>query len=200
MQEAPVETPGLSTFGWYDALSGMRPMQGDTFGARVRQRRVELGMTLRQMSELTGLAASTLSRVENDRYSPTYDNAVRLTSALAMPLDPVNAPADAAASLARTAGRSSSEVPLSETVRILRTKISRGQRRNLSKIAQRGEFEYAFITKGLLQLRSTDRTSASLAAHTRLRCQMLLARNYYGSAVSDVEILWVSPPESQWGG
>jgi transcriptional regulator with XRE-family HTH domain len=170
-------------------------MRGGTFGSRVRRRRTELGLTLRRLSELTGLATSTLSRVENDRYSPTYDNAVRLTSALVMPLEVDHAAVDADVMLTGSAERDLHEVPLSENVKMQRTRIPRGQRRNLSKIAQRGEFEYGFITQGNLQLRSTDGTTANLPAHTRLRCERLLMRVYYGSATSDVEILWVARPE-----
>jgi transcriptional regulator with XRE-family HTH domain len=170
-------------------------MREGTFGSRVKRRRTELGLTLRRLSELTGLATSTLSRVENERYSPTYDNAVRLTSALVMPLEVYHAAVDADVPPTGSAERDLHEVPLSENVKMQRTRIPRGQRRNLSKIAQRGEFEYGFITQGNLQLRSADGTTANLAAHTRLRCERLLMRNYYGSATSDVEILWVARPE-----
>src|SRR5918993_405368 len=89
-------------------------MRGGTFGSRVKQRRTELGLTLRRLSELTGLAASTLSRVENDRYSPTYDNAVRLTAALVMPLEVDHAAVDADVPPAGSAERDLHGVPLSE--------------------------------------------------------------------------------------
>lgn len=54
------------------------------FGARLRQLRRDAGMTLQQVAERTGLALSTISKVENNRISPTYENIVRLAEGLSI--------------------------------------------------------------------------------------------------------------------
>jgi transcriptional regulator with XRE-family HTH domain len=56
------------------------------FGARVRQLRHEAGLTLQQLSERTGLALSTISKVENNQISPSYENVVRLAEGLGIDL------------------------------------------------------------------------------------------------------------------
>lgn len=49
--------------------------RSETFhlGSRLHQLRRERGMTLEQAGRLTSLAASTLSKIENDQMSPTFD-------------------------------------------------------------------------------------------------------------------------------
>lgn len=51
-------------------------------GASIRQRRHDCGMTLRQVSEQTGMAIAFLSAVENGKQRMTYDRLIRLSVAL----------------------------------------------------------------------------------------------------------------------
>ena len=53
------------------------------FGERLRHLRLQRGMTLQQASKLTGVAQSTLSKMENEQLSPTYN----LMQKLALGLD-----------------------------------------------------------------------------------------------------------------
>ncbi len=53
-------------------------------GERVKQIRQELGWTLQQASDSTGLARSTLSKIENDQMSPTYDALLKLAAGFEM--------------------------------------------------------------------------------------------------------------------
>lgn len=52
------------------------------FGLRVRRLRQELTLTLQQLGERSGLATSTLSKIENGQISPTYENLLRLADGL----------------------------------------------------------------------------------------------------------------------
>ncbi len=52
------------------------------FGDRLRQLRKQNGWTLDQVSAMTGLATSTLSKVENNHMSLTYDNLLKLAEGL----------------------------------------------------------------------------------------------------------------------
>jgi transcriptional regulator with XRE-family HTH domain len=52
------------------------------FGPRVRRLRKEAGLTLKMLAARAGLAISTISKIENDRMSPTYDVLLKLAAGL----------------------------------------------------------------------------------------------------------------------
>lgn len=56
------------------------------FGQRLRHLRQAAGLTLKELGERAGLAISTISKIENDRMSPTYDVLLRLAGGLAIDL------------------------------------------------------------------------------------------------------------------
>jgi transcriptional regulator with XRE-family HTH domain len=56
-------------------------------GKAIKRRREELGLSLRDVGELTEVSASTLSRIENGTGRPDADNIARLTQWLDMPVD-----------------------------------------------------------------------------------------------------------------
>lgn len=53
-----------------------------SFGPHLNRLRKGKGLTLKQLSERSGLAASTLSKTENSKISPTYDNLLKLARGL----------------------------------------------------------------------------------------------------------------------
>lgn len=56
-------------------------------GRAIKRRREELGLSLRNVADVTQVSASTLSRIENGTGKPDADNIARLTSWLDMPVD-----------------------------------------------------------------------------------------------------------------
>src|SRR5213078_295401 len=58
-------------------------------GNAVKRRREELGLSLRDVADKTGVSASTLSRIENGTGKPDADNIARLASWLDMPIERV---------------------------------------------------------------------------------------------------------------
>jgi transcriptional regulator with XRE-family HTH domain len=56
--------------------------QGELLGSRVRRLRQSKGWTLAELGRRAGLAASTLSKVENNQLSLTYNNLTKLASGL----------------------------------------------------------------------------------------------------------------------
>lgn len=58
-------------------------------GSAIKRRREELGLSLRDVADVTGVSASTLSRIENGTGKPDADNIARLTGWLDMPIDRV---------------------------------------------------------------------------------------------------------------
>src|SRR3979409_177695 len=59
----------------------------EELGRAVRRRRDELGLSLRDVADKTGVSASTLSRIENGTGKPDADNIARLTSWLDVPME-----------------------------------------------------------------------------------------------------------------
>lgn len=66
------------------------------FGERLRQLRQERGLTLQQASKLTGVAQSTLSKMENEQLSPTYNLMQKLALGLEIEVPQLFAPSSAA--------------------------------------------------------------------------------------------------------
>ena len=58
-------------------------------GQAIKRRREELSLSLRDVADVTGVSASTLSRIENGTGKPDADNIARLTGWLDMPIDRV---------------------------------------------------------------------------------------------------------------
>jgi transcriptional regulator with XRE-family HTH domain len=58
-------------------------------GQAIKRRRDELRLSLRDVADVTGVSASTLSRIENGTGKPDADNIARLTGWLDMPVDRV---------------------------------------------------------------------------------------------------------------
>lgn len=60
--------------------------QDARFGKAVRTRRTQLGVTLDQLAETSGVSAAALSRVERGLLSPTLRNAIAIARGLGMEL------------------------------------------------------------------------------------------------------------------
>jgi transcriptional regulator with XRE-family HTH domain len=56
-------------------------------GRSIRRKREEMGMSLRDVADKTGVSASTLSRIENGTGKPDADNIARLTGWLNVPVE-----------------------------------------------------------------------------------------------------------------
>lgn len=64
----------------------LSPVSDIEVGADLRRRRNELGMTLRQVSDMTDLTSGFLSQVENDLVSPSLKSLGRIAEVLRIPL------------------------------------------------------------------------------------------------------------------
>jgi predicted transcriptional regulator len=67
-------------------------------GLAIKRKREELGLSLRDVADVTKVSASTLSRIENGTGKPDADNIARLSSWLEMPVDRVMKKQNAAGS------------------------------------------------------------------------------------------------------
>lgn len=58
-----------------------------TIGERIKNRRKELKLTLKKIEEISGLTVSTLSEIENNKYTPSVSALIALTKALGVSTD-----------------------------------------------------------------------------------------------------------------
>lgn len=56
-------------------------------GRSIRRKREDAGLSLRDVADVTGVSASTLSRIENGTGKPDADNIARLTNWLNVPME-----------------------------------------------------------------------------------------------------------------
>ena len=71
------------------AQTGRTLVNTTELGRAIHRKREELGMSLRDVADETGVSASTLSRIENGTGKPDADNIARLTGWLDMPMERV---------------------------------------------------------------------------------------------------------------
>lgn len=73
--ETDLTTAKNSAANLLDEMRGPRRRRTSNFhlGERIRRLRRDRGLTLEDAGKLTALAASTLSKIENDQMSPTFD-------------------------------------------------------------------------------------------------------------------------------
>ncbi len=81
-----------------DAEASVKPFN---LGQRVRDLRQHRNWTLEEVSRRTGLARSTLSKIENDQMSPTFDAVKKLAAGLGIDVPQLFVPAEDG----RSAGR-----------------------------------------------------------------------------------------------
>jgi transcriptional regulator with XRE-family HTH domain len=79
----------LATEGYKMADRNENFINTGELGRAIKRRREELGLSLRDVADVTNVSASTLSRIENGTGKPDADNIARLTGWLDMPIDRV---------------------------------------------------------------------------------------------------------------
>jgi len=75
--------------GKLGAMAKKSGVNTSELGGAVRRRREQQSLSLRDVADLTGVSASTLSRIENGTGKPDADNIARLASWLDMPIERV---------------------------------------------------------------------------------------------------------------
>lgn len=63
--------------------------KGSTLGSRLREWRTGMGMTLAAVSEQTGVASSTLSKIENEQVSVSYYTLKKICDGLDIPIEQI---------------------------------------------------------------------------------------------------------------
>ena len=157
--------------------------------------------SLGRLAWVTGVAASTISRIESGHLSPTLDIVEKLTGALHLgPLagnaSPSVTPADAEALRAR---EEQTHEPLAPVVyrKIGNTTSGKGIRRDLSGIAARNGYEMAVVVKGTFQLRTNDDFGENVKPGATINCKRIAKHTYFAIAAEDAELLLMSGPPQE---
>jgi transcriptional regulator with XRE-family HTH domain len=167
------------------------------FAQQLHQQRKAKKLSLREVSRLSGIATSTISRIENGLYSPTLDNAVKLAAAIGMkvPFPSQNAEAIALALSSEPDVKSSGNPPATvvEYRNIRITVLKPGIRRNLSKIAVRNGYVCMVLLRGLIQIRTNDGFRENLRPGATINCKSITQHTYFAVAAEEAEVLWIGP-------
>ncbi len=171
-------------------------MSDATFSQQVYDRRKEMKLSLRDIARLSGIAASTISRIENGRRSPTLDYAVKLATVLNLEPPVPNTLAELHDnSTAQTPeGEEGAEGLLGEIVvykKVGSTILHGGIRRNLSRIAARNGYETAVLLRGTLQLRTNDGFKQNLRPGATINGKIIAKHTFFGIAAEEAELLWI---------
>src|SRR5258708_8359993 len=70
----------------YQPSGALEDALGAVIAERVREFRLQLGLTVSQLAELTGLSKGMLSKIENAQASPSLATLARLSEALKVPV------------------------------------------------------------------------------------------------------------------
>ena len=62
-------------------------MSTESLGQRIKQRRLEKGLTQRELAEATGITVPYMSKIEADRETPTDEKLERIAKALGLNSD-----------------------------------------------------------------------------------------------------------------
>ncbi len=62
-------------------------MTSNRIGLKIKERRLELGLTQPELSEKTGVSQAYISRLEAGRHQPTFMVMIRICSALQITVD-----------------------------------------------------------------------------------------------------------------
>jgi len=178
------------------AQFGENEVSDATFSQQIHQRRKEMRLSLRDIGRLTGIAASTISRIETGRLSPTLDYAVKLAAVLNLepPIPTTLAELDCAGIASTLERNVEAEESLGEVViyrKVGSTILHGGIRRNLSRIAARNGYGMAVLLRGTLQLRTNDGFKQSLRPGATINGKLIAKHTYFGVAAEEAELLWI---------
>jgi transcriptional regulator with XRE-family HTH domain len=154
-------------------------------------------LSLREIAQTTGIAASTISRIENGKLSPTLAIAEKLAAALdlsqqaALEGEPARAD-DFMASVTAVTGQQTASITTYRSLR--RMYIKRGVRRDLSRVSAQAGYEMVILMSGALELRANDGFRENVYPGASIHCKTIVDRTIFAIATQDAELLWISFP------
>lgn len=186
-------------------------MQGNKQSAlaqRLRALRQARKWTLKQAAEATGVAASTLSKIENSLLSPTYDNLIKIAAGLDLDVAELFTASDAhmgtgRRSLSRQGEGRQYDTPYYDH-RLLCTALShkrmmpfhtRVKARSFDEFqdwSRHGGEEFVYVLEGEVQLYTEFYEPARLKAGESFYIDSRMGHRVISLSKEDAVVLWVS--------
>lgn len=176
-------------------------------GARVRSLRRGAGQTIREVATASGLSPSSISKIENDQLSPTYENVIRLARGLGVDIAELFSEAPKALprgrrSITRSgAGRLfrsqayDYEMLCNDLVGKkmipLRARIKVRDRRDFSQLLTHEGEEVLFVLSGAIELHTEFYEPVALEAGDCAYFDSTMGHLCVLHGVKDAEVFWV---------
>ncbi|MCF3933392.1 XRE family transcriptional regulator [Acuticoccus sp. M5D2P5] len=184
------------------------PDRAARLGAMVRHLRRSYNLTLQQAGERSGLAPSTISKIENGHISPTYDNILRLAAGLGIDVAELFAPQPEIARTGRRAVTRSGEGVHHPTPQydyeMLATELSkkrftplratihaRSPKEFKQLIAHRGE-EFFYVLSGSVELHTEHYEPTLLNPGDSAYFDSTMGHALCSVSEEDAVVLWIS--------
>ncbi|MDP9902848.1 helix-turn-helix domain-containing protein [Variovorax ginsengisoli] len=177
-------------------------------GQRIKRLRLGRAWTLEQLSQFSGLARSTLSKIENGQMSPTYDALLKLAGGLQMDLGALFAPQAAPAQAGRRSVNRSGDglahsTPHYEHVLLCNELSQKDMIPFKSQVVARSfdEFEdwsrhdgeeFVYVLSGEVTLYTEFYEPTLLAAGDSWYIDSRLGHRVISRSAEDAQVLWVS--------
>jgi transcriptional regulator with XRE-family HTH domain len=136
-------------------------------GSRMRARRQELGLSLRELAERVGLTASFLSQIERDLTSPSIESLRKISDALEVPIFHFLVEPDAKSPVVRCGERALLELPgsnltyelmtpdLNRKMEVFMAEREPGEEKITIPLRQETE-EFIYILQGQLEIQLAE--------------------------------------------
>lgn len=177
-------------------------------GERVRELRRSLGWTLEEAANRTGLARSTLSKIENGQMSPTYDALKKLAGGLAISVPQLFTPPSKQQVMGRMAvtkaGEGQSQATVTYEHELLAAHLSKKQMlpyratiraRDLEEfdgwVRHDGE-EFLYVLTGVIRLYTEFYEPVDLRRGDSAYYDAAMGHNVISLSEEDATLLWVT--------
>ncbi|WP_298677659.1 XRE family transcriptional regulator [uncultured Lentibacter sp.] len=177
-------------------------------GARVRDLRKSLGLTLEQASKQAGLARSTLSKIENGQMSPTYEALKKLAIGLQISVPQLFTPPETAQATARMsltrAGDGADHITATYEHRLMGESLSakkmlpyqaRIRARDMEEfdgwVRHDGE-EFLYVLTGVIRLYTEFYEPVDMKRGDSAYYDASMGHNVISISADDATVLWVT--------
>lgn len=177
-------------------------------GERIRALRTARGWTLEQAGQRSGLARSTLSKIENGQMSPTYDALIKLATGFGMDLAELFAPAREQAGVGRRSiNRAGEGVPhatpqLAHTLLCndlsnkdmvpLHTFVLARAFEDFDDWSRHAGEEFVYVLRGSVRLFTEFYEPADLGPGDSWYIDSRMGHRVISTSEQDAEVLWLS--------
>ncbi len=203
----PESEPSLIQIARSDAdiAASVEPLN---LGQRVRALRKARKWTLEQAAKKAGLARSTLSKIENEQMSPTFDAVKKLAEGLDISVPQLFTPPKSEVKLARMAVTKSGEGQQHSTVtyehEILASSIkskhmlpyrARVRARSIEEFdgwVRHGGEEFLYVLSGIIQLYTEFYEPVEMRRGDSAYYDATMGHNVISTSQEDAVILWVT--------